>query len=58
MDRYKLLRNTVVNMLKQSKRSYFKGLRRCGTKQFWKAMKSPILSENEYIMQGLSCHQE
>ena len=28
-----------MNMLKQSKRSYFKGLRGCGTKQFWKAMK-------------------
>jgi len=36
MDKYRLLRNTVV---KQSKRSYFKGLRRCGTKQFWKAIK-------------------
>jgi len=26
MDRYRLLRNTVVNMPKQSKRRYFKGL--------------------------------
>ena len=39
MDRYRLLRNTVVNIPKQSKRSYFKGLGRCGTKQFWKVVK-------------------
>jgi len=42
MDKCRLLRNTVV---KQSKRSYFKGLRRCGT--IWKAIK--YLRDNTQI---------
>ena len=37
--RYKLLRNSVVNLLRQAKRNHFRNLRSPGTKQFWSAMR-------------------
>ena len=39
MDKYKTMRNMVVRLFRQSKKSYFKTLGKCGSKKFWKTVK-------------------
>ena len=40
LAKYRNLRNTVVKVLRSSKRDYFTCLNKCDNKQFWKAFKA------------------